>query len=308
MTGNEQNGDADNQVLGALSDALAAAVESAGPSVARVDARHRYPASGIVWSEDGVIVTASHVVRREEDITVGVGADGIAAEFVGRDPATDIAVLRASASGLAAASWGDLNSLRVGHLTLALGRPGKTVRATMGIASAVGGEWRGPAGGRFERYVQADVAMHPGFSGGPLIGTDGAVLGMNTSGLLRAATPTVPAGDVRRIVEALLEHGAVSRGYLGITPQPARLPADLAAQLGRETGLLVTFVEPDGPSASGALLLGDVIVAFEGAPVVDMDDLFGALADAAGREAGVKVVRAGQVVEINLEVGERGHR
>jgi len=150
--------------------------------------------------------------------------------------------------------------------------------------------------------------MHPGFSGGPLIATDGSVLGMNTSGLLRAATPTVPAADVRRIVEALLAHGAVSRGYLGITPQPARLPADLATELGRETGLLVTFVEPDGPAAKGGLMLGDVIVAFDGANVEDADDLFGALADAAGRQSSVTMIRGGQIVETTLEVGERGVR
>jgi S1-C subfamily serine protease len=296
------------ETLGALSDGLASAVASAGPSVARVDARHRYPASGIVWSADGVIVTASHVVRREEDIKIGVGEESVPAEFVGRDPATDIAVLRASVSGLTPARWGDVDALRVGHLTLALGRPGRTVRATMGIVSTQGGEWRGPTGGRFQRYLQADVAMPPGFSGGPLITTDGAVVGMNTSGLLRAATPTVPADDVKRIVEALLAHGAVSRGYLGITPQPARLPADLATQLGRETGLLVTFVEPDGPAATGGLLLGDVVVAFDGDAVNDTDDLFGALSEAAGRAALFTVVRGGKLAEVTLTLGERGRR
>jgi S1-C subfamily serine protease len=178
----------------------------------------------------------------------------------------------------------------------------------MGIASAIGDEWRGPTGGRFQRYLQADVAMPPGFSGGPLIATDGSVLGMNTSGSLRAATPTVPAADVKRIVEALLTDGAVSQGYLGITPQPARLTADLATQLGRETGLLVTFVEPDGPAADGGLLLGDVVVAFDCDAVKDTDDLFGALSEAAGRAALFTVVRGGQLAEITLTVGERGRR
>ncbi|MEX2430319.1 MAG: trypsin-like peptidase domain-containing protein, partial [Dehalococcoidia bacterium] len=175
-------------VLSEMSNALAGAVAQAGGSVARVEARGRFPASGIVWSADGVIVTAHHVVERDEGIRVGMGEESVPATLVGRDPATDIAVLRAEASGLTPITWADADALKVGHITLALGRPGKTVRATMGIASAVGGPWQGPGGGRFERYLQADVAMHPGFSGGPLIDASGAGHGMNTSALIRAAT------------------------------------------------------------------------------------------------------------------------
>lgn len=297
-----------NQVLTDLSDALAAAVDAAGPSVARVDARNRYPASGIVYAAEGIIVTASHVVRREEGITIGVGDDSIPTDLVGRDPATDIAVLRAHTADLVPARWADPALLKVGHVTLALGRPGKTVRATMGIASAVGAGWRSPSGGRFERYLLADVAMHPGFSGGPLVSADGGVLGMNTSGLLRSASPSIPVGDVQRIANAILEHGSVSRGYLGVTPQPARLPAGLVEQLGRETGLLVTSVESEGPAGQSGLLLGDVIVAFDAAPMTHLDDLFGALADAAGRKITLTIVRGGQVSDVEVEIGERGRQ
>ena len=120
-------------VLAELSDALAAAVASAGDSVARVEARDRIPASGIVWSADGVIVTADHVVERDDRITVGVGGDSVPATLVGRDRATDIAVLRAELTGLKPMAWAEPDALRVGHVTLAIGRPGKSVRATMGI-------------------------------------------------------------------------------------------------------------------------------------------------------------------------------
>ena len=294
------------EVLTELSNALAAAVETAGPSVAHVEARNRYPASGIVWSSDGVIVTASHVVRREEGIVVGVGEEGVPAVLVGRDPATDIAVLRSEATGLTPPRWADPGELKVGHITLALGRPGRTVRATMGIASAVGAGWRTPAGGRIDRYLQADVAMHPGFSGGLLIDAEGAALGMNTSALLRAATPSIPASDVKRVVEALLAHGHVRRGYLGITPQPARLPAALAERLGQETGLLVTFAEPGAPAEQAGVLLGDVIVAIEGTATRQVDDLFGVLAELADRTVTVTVVRGGEVRELSVAVGERG--
>jgi len=176
----------------------------------------------------------------------------------------------------------------------------------MGIVSAVGGEWRSPGGGRFERYLQADVSMHPGFSGGLLIDSAGSALGMNTSGLLRAATPTIPAADIQRVTEALLAHGAVSRGYLGITPQPARLPGALEEQLGQATGLLVTYVEPDGPAGAAGVLLGDVITSFDGSPVIGIDDLFAALADSAARSAKLGLIRAGELREVAATIGERG--
>ncbi len=294
------------QVLTELSDALANAVERADSGVARVEARERFPASGIVWSADGVIVTAHHVVERDEDIRVGVGDDSVPAVLVGRDPATDIAVLRAEGGGFEPLTWADASQLKVGHITMALGRPGRSVRATMGIASAIGGGWRSHGGGRFERYLQADVAMHPGFSGGPLVDVTGAALGMNPSALRRMASPTVPAGDVKRITEALLANGKVRRGYLGITPQPARLPAALAEQLGQETGLLITFVEADSPAEKGNLLLGDVIVSIDGSPVRQLDDLFSALADRAGEKAELQAVRGGQLQKFELTVGERG--
>ena len=250
---------------------------------------------------------AHHVVERDEEIRVGVGDDSLPAVLVGRDPATDIAVLWVEgAHDFQPVEWADAAQLQVGHITLALGRPGRTVRATMGIASAIGGAWRSHAGGRLERYLQADVAMHPGFSGGPLIDATGAALGMNTSALRRMASPTVPAGDVRRVTEALLEHGKMRRGYLGITPQPARLPAALAESVGQETGLLITMVESGSPADKGRLLLGDVIVRIDDSPVRQLDDLFGVLADRAGEAAQVQALRGGQLQTFSVTVGERG--
>ena len=295
-----------SEVLTELSTALASAVETAGPGVARVEARRRYPGSGLVWSADGVIVTASHIVRRDDNIRVGIGDESVEAELVGRDEATDIAVLKATSGSYSPARWADADTIKVGHITLALGRPGRSVRATMGIVSAIGGEWRSPGGGRFERYLQADVSMHPGFSGGLLIDSAGGALGMNTSGLLRAATPTIPAADIQRVTEALLMHGAVSRGYLGITPQHAHLPEVLAQRLGQGSGLLVAYLEPDGPASTAGVLLGDVITSFDGSPIEGIDDLFASLADSAGRAAKLGLIRGGEPREVDVTVGERG--
>ncbi len=288
-----------------LSDALAEAVASAAASVVRVEARDRLAASGIVWSADGVIVTANHVVERDDRIQVGFGEESVPAVLVGRDPSTDIAVLRAEVKGLKPIAWADPDSLRVGHVTLALGRPGRSVRATMGIASAIGGGWQSRGGTRFERYLQADVALLPGFSGGLLVDVNGHGLGMNTSALRRFMSPTVPAGDLKRVTEKLLAHGTVRRGYLGVTPQPARLPVPLAEELGQETGLLVTFVEAGGPADKAGLLLGDVIVALGEAAMRHVDDLFGALADSVGTPVTLRVLRGGQLSDFSVTVGER---
>lgn len=295
------------KVLQNLSDALAATVEATGPCVVRVEARRRLPASGIVWSPDGVIVTAHHVVERNDKVAVGL-PDGqtVPATLVGRDPTTDLAVLRTQTEGLTPAAWGEADDLRVGHLVLALGQPGRSVQATLGIVSALGDSWRTPAGGRLDRYLQTDVVMYPGFSGGPLVDAAGQVLGLNTSALLRGISLTVPVPTLRRVVETLLAHGRVRRGYLGVGAQPVRLPAVLGQQLGQETGLLLASVEPGGPAEEGGLLLGDTIISLDGQPVRHMDDLLALLSeDRVGAEVPVRIVRGGQVQELTVTIGER---
>jgi S1-C subfamily serine protease len=295
------------QVLSNLSNDLAATVEAAGAGVVQVDARHRLPASGIVWSSDGVIVTAHHVVEREENIGVGLpNGQTVSATLVGRDPTTDLAVLRAQASGLMPARWVEAEGIRVGHIVLGLGRPGHSIQATLGIVSALGEGWRTPAGGLVEPYLQTDLVMYPGFSGGPLVDVSGGMLGLNTSALLRGISLAVPTPTLRGVVGVLLAHGRVRRGYLGVGAQPVRLPAVLEGQLGQETGLLLISVEPDGPAGQGGLLLGDTIVALDGQPVRHMDDLLALLgSDRVGASVPVRIVRGGQVQELTVVIGER---
>jgi S1-C subfamily serine protease len=296
-----------SEVLSSLSDALAAAVETAGPSIVRVEARRRLPASGIVWSADGVIVTAHHVV--EEDEVIGIGlADGrtVAATLVGRDPTTDIAVLRAQATGLKPPAWAGAENLKVGHLALALGRPVQNVMATLGIVSALKQDWRTPAGGQMDYYLQTDALMYPGFSGGPLVDVDGRFLGLNSSALLRGISLAVPTGTLQRVVAALLAHGHMRRGYLGVSAQAVRLPAGLAEQLSQETGLLLGSVEAGSPAEQGGLFMGDTIVALDGQPVRHLDDLLGLLSgDRVGQSVAVRIVRGGQVLDVKVVVGEQ---
>jgi len=296
-----------SQVLLNLSNEMAATVEKAGASMVRVEARRRLPASGIVWSPDGVIVTAYHVVERDDNIGIGL-PDGqtITATLVGRDPTTDLAVLRAQTNGLTAAKWADINDVRVGHLALALGRPGQNVMATLGIISALDEAWRTPTGGKLDQYVQTDVVMYPGFSGGPLVGANGQIIGLNTSALLRGVSLTVPASTVSRVVEVLLAHGRIRRGYLGVGAQVVRLPGMLAQQLEQETALLLVSVEADSPAEKGGLLMGDTIVALDGQPVRHLDGLLALLSgDRVGQAVPIRIVRGGQVQEIQVTIGEQ---
>jgi S1-C subfamily serine protease len=210
------------QSFQSLSEQMADVVESVAPSIVRVGGRRRMGASGVVWAPDGVVVTTHHVVRREH-VTIGLpDGEKVSASLVGRDPTTDLAVLRVEASDLTAATWDDSN-LRVGQLALALARPGRGVQATLGVISALGESWHTGAGGEIDRYLQTDVLMYPGFSGGPLL-VGQTFAGINSSALLRGTSVTLPATTVRRVVEDLLSHGRVKRGFLGISTQPVRLP------------------------------------------------------------------------------------
>jgi S1-C subfamily serine protease len=290
-----------------FSDALAAAVERTGPSVVRVEGRRRAPGSGVAWSED-VVVTADHVLEWDEDVAVGL-PDGsrATAAVVGRDPGTDLAALRVAGGRLSAAPWeGALDGLKVGHVVLAVGRPGRTAQARLGIVAALGDGWRTPSGGRLDRYVQSDVSLFAGFSGGALVGASGALLGLNTAGILRATPIAVPATTVRRVVESLLAHGQVRRGYLGIGTQPVRLPASLA-ELGQESALLVSSVQPGSPADRAGILLGDVLVSLDGHALTHPAELYPLLdEDRIGAEARASVIRAGARREVKVTVGARG--
>jgi S1-C subfamily serine protease len=292
--------------LANLSEALAQTVESAGPGIVRIEGRRRLPASGIVWASDGVIVTASHVAKRDNKIKVGLpDGSSVQATVVGRDRSTDLAVLRVEATDLAPAARKN-DEVQVGHLVLALGRPGRTVQATLGIVSALGDSWRTRLGGQIDRYMQTDVVMYPGFSGGPLIGAAGQVLGLNSSGLMRGVSLTIPTTTLSRTVDTLLAHGRMRRGYLGVSTQPVRLPSAAQEQLNQETGLLIVSVEPDSPADKGGLVLGDTIVGMDGEIIRHHDDLLALLSgDRVSNKVPLQIVRGGEVRTLNVTVGER---
>jgi S1-C subfamily serine protease len=295
-----------NQTASELSNALAGAVEAAAESVVRVEGRARGASSGIVWSADGVVLTAHHTLDWDEDVRVGL-ADGrfLDAAVVGRDPGTDVALLRVSASGLPAVTWRD-DAPRAGELLLALSRPGRAIRARLGIASAISGAWRSRGGGRLDRYVEADLALERGFSGGLFVDTAGRGLGLATAGLIRATPLAVPPVTLRRVAEQVLAHGRVRRGFLGIGSYPVTLPQALAESEGQRSGLMLVSVQEGAPAAAAGLLIGDVILKVDGHPIARPEDLLPFVdEDRVGAEVSVRVLRAGASHDVRVKVGQR---
>lgn len=321
-------------VLKDLSDAMAEAVETVSPSLVQVNARRRLPATGIVWSADGLIITTNHIVERDENISVTL-SDGEThdAKLIGRDPQNDLAVLKVEAE-LTPANWGENEGLKVGNLILALGRPGEQVQATLGVVSAlvdnpVHNEKRKRGrfgeGGRFGKkkgfrkrghrrmmqvlvdgYIQTDVVMYPGFSGGALVAGDGVVHGVNTSGFGRGASVTVPVATIRNTVNTLSQHGKMKQGYLGVGVQAARLPDNLTEELEQETGLLVVSVENDSPAAKSGLFVGDILVSVDEESVEQLDELLALLTGSRiGQTVSAQIVRGGQLQTVDVTIGER---
>jgi len=292
-----------------LSDALAAVVERTAPAVVRVEGRRRGAASGVAWSED-VVVTTHHALEWDEDISVGLPEGKAGKAFLaGRDPGTDLAALRVPDARLVPANWSDVDGLKVGHLVLSVSRPGRTAQARMGVVAALADGWRTPSGGKVDRYLQTDLPLHPGFSGSALVDVTGRVRGLNTAGLLRGTATAMPVATVRRVVESLLAHGQVRRGYLGIGAQPVRLPAGTGQDADQTAALLVLSVQADSPASRAGLMLGDVLMALDGHPLAHPADLLPLLdEDRIGATSRARVLRGGETREVEIVIGARADR
>lgn len=293
-------------VLTHFSEALAAAVAYAGDSIVRVEARRRGHASGIAWSDDGLVLTADHAVQRDHDLRIGLPDEAVVdAELVGRDPTTDIALLRADAA-LHPPAWAEPDTLKVGHLVLSVGRHDAHAQASLGIIAKRDAAWRTPHGGRVDAFIQTDIAIYPGFSGSALVNAEGQACGMNTSWFQRRSSLTLPPATLRRVVGLLLEHGHIRRGWLGVAAQPVRLPRALAEERDQATGLLVVAVEAGGPAETAGLYVGDLLVALDDEPLLHLDTLLWLLTgDRAGQDVALTVARGGHVETLTITIGER---
>lgn len=292
-----------------LSDAMANAAEKAGKYTVLVDARRRLPASGIAISKD-TILTAGHVVEREEDIKILFGGGSeTSARLAGRDPGTDLAVLKLDSASAAPADVAK-SPARVGQFVLAIGRPSTNgIESSFGTINRIGGPVRTGRGGMLEKYIKTDVVSYPGFSGGPLINGEGETYGINTSGFgMGGEALTIPADVAWKIAETLVKHGKIKRGYIGVRSQTVNLPVESRGQLSREqeTGLLIVGIEKDSPAEKGGLIIGDILVGVAGTAVEHHDELFSRLnGDVVGKSTSMDVLRGGKLQTVSVVVGER---
>lgn len=287
------------------SNALAQVVERAASSVVRVEPKRGRSGSGTVWSADGLILTTAHRVDAESAVTVAL-ADGSSheASVVGVDPGTDLALLRVQAA-LQPIAFASGDSAKVGHLAVALGRPGRGIRASLRMIGVIGTDVRTASGGRLERYIESDRAIPRGFSGGPLVDLEGRAIGIDTSGLIRGADLAIPRETIERVVRDLLAHGSVRRGYLGVGAYPVRLTAAVAQQVGRDRGALIVAVEEGSPAAAAGLLQGDVLLDIDGTAVTGPGELRAVLSERQDQEITARIVRAGALKELGIKVGTR---
>jgi serine protease DegQ len=295
-------------MLTEFSNQLADVVASVAPSIVQVRGRRR-PASGVVYG-DGIVVTTMRAVGREDGLHVRIHqGELLDAELAGWDPATSLAALRVpglSGRGLTPASA----EVRVGHIALAVARSwSNAVTASAGIVSVIGGPL--PTGRRraIDQVIRTTAPMHDGFAGGAFLDTSGGLIGVATAAEIRGLGVIIPAGIAWKAIAGVLEHGGVKRGYLGVAGQPVTLPENqrAAAALGdREEALLVVGVTPDGPAARAGVMVGDVVVSFDGQPIESPEDLLDLLTgQRIGRAVSLAVLRAGTATELSVTVGER---
>lgn len=294
-----------DSMLTTFSNQMADAVEAAASSVVQVHGRRR-PASGVVYAAD-VVLTTARALGREDGLHVR-RPDGqtLDAELAGWDPATGLAVLRVAKLGLPAAAL-SATAPRVGHLALAIARSWSNVlTASAGIVSVIGGPL--PTGRRraIDEVIRTTAPMHDGFAGGAFVDTSGGVIGIATATAIRGLAVVIPARIAWKTAATVLEHGRVERGYLGIAGQPVRLPDGQQPSPGRDKALLVVGVTSGSPAAQSGVLVGDVIIDFDGQPVESPEDLLDLLlGDRVARSVPMRILRGGKTVELTITVGKR---
>jgi len=292
-----------------LSKEISQTVDQIGKSIVAIDGRSGHTSSGIVWRPDFVL-TAAHAIRQDANIGVIVAPGrSVKARLAGRDRGTDIALLKLDQEIEAPpAQIGTMASLAIGDLTVAVARTRRgNLVASAGIISGLMGEWQA-ARTRIDQFIRPDLNLYPGFSGGALVGAGGAVIGLNTSGLLRGKPITIPASTVLRIAEQILAKGHVAQPYIGLVMQAVPIPESLQKKAGvnAATGLLVMHVEAEGPAASGGVLMGDILIDMDGHSFDDLDDLHQALGrKGAGQEVQTTLIRGGHKLQIMVRIGER---
>jgi S1-C subfamily serine protease len=294
-----------------LSNALAQATDRAAASAVAIHTEARGSSSGVVW-RPGVIVTAEHALRRDEEIQVTL-PDGrvVPAALAGRDSSTDLAVLKCAEAGTAVAEFGEAAALKPGSLALVVGRTRVSGPvAALGVVSLVAPERRTWTGASFSPYIRLDVSVQPTAVGGVVVDGHGRAVGIATPRFARFGAIAIPASVVNTVVDTLLQKGRIPHGYLGVGLQPVRLPDALRQSLhhGEKTAAIVLEVEPEGPAHKAGIVIGDIFVSLGGHSVARLEDVHSQLhGGAIGKPLTLKFVRGGAVQEASLVVAERSH-
>jgi S1-C subfamily serine protease len=296
--------------LVSLSNELASLVESSAAPVVAVHGRPRFNSSGIHWSP-GIVVTAEHTLRQDDDIVVRTGAgDELRAEVAGRDPGTDLAVLRVKDLTIPTAPKSEDSGHRPGNLIVAIGRNKNSANAALGVISSLGGPSQTWRGGKLDQVIRLDLALHPVASGGAVVNSSGKLIGIATPILSRAAVFAVPNATVERVVQALLAHGRLPQGYLGAGLQPIRLPEHLTKGLGLAIGggLMTVSVDQNAPAGKAGLMIGDVLFELNNQFVDRPEAVRPLLAESVGKTISARILRGGKLVNLEIAVAERPGR
>jgi S1-C subfamily serine protease len=294
-----------------LSNALARETDQAAASVVAIHTEARGSSSGVVW-RNGVIVTAEHALRRDEDIRVTL-PDGrvVATALAGRDASTDLAVLKCAEATTSVGEISDAAAIKPGSLVLVVGRTRASGPvAALGAVSLVAAERRTWIGAPISPYVRLDVGLQPTAVGGAVIDAYGRAIGIATPRFARFGAIAVPTSTVNRVADALLQAGHIPQGYLGVGLHPVRLPEALRQSLGRDekAAAIVVEVEPGGPAHKAGIMIGDLLISFGAHPVAQVEDVHAQLAAGEiGKPVVVKLVRGGAAQEATIVVGERPH-
>jgi len=295
-----------HRMLTEFSNQLADIAAAAAPSVVQVQGKRWRTASGVVYAS-GAVVTTIKALGREDGLHVRAGdGEAIDAELVAWDPATGLAVLKAAGLGAAPIAVAK-QPARVGHVALALARSwSNNLTASAGIVSIIGGPLRTGRRHAIDQVIRTTAPMHDGFAGGAFLDTTGALIGITTASTIRGLWVVIPSDIAWKTARGLLEHGRVKSGYIGIAGQRVELPEGQRAE-GRNEALLVIGVTADGPAAKAGVMVGDVIVSFDGQAVTSPDDLLDLLVgERVGKPAAVGILRGGAAQAITVTVGERG--
>jgi len=297
-------------LLDAYSRAVISAVDRVGPAVLHLQISGAKDGSGgagsgVVFTPDAYLLTNSHVVSGARKIQATF-SDGrsLPAHLIGDDPDTDLAVLRLDGEAPSFAQLGDSRKLRVGQLVVAIGNPfGFQCTVTAGVVSALGRSLRTRSGRLIDSVIQTDAALNPGNSGGPLVAASGEVVGINTAiiGIAQGICFAISASTVEFVASRLIRDGRVRRCYIGMAGQNVPLPRRVVRfhELTRETGVRIQSTAPDGAARAAGLTSGDIIVAVDGIPVGDVDELHRLMTEErVGKPVPVTVLRQTQKLDI----------